>query len=154
MKKYSFRFRTLLNIRSLQQEEAERNFREAIIYLGECIERLDELRDELAALLEEMAEHRKTGLHINYQLLYLDYIKVLFRRIDEQKLAVAEAEKKVEERREELIEAVKRKKMIEKLDMKEYDAYLLELRRWEQSIIDDLSILRHSNEIAANVRLM
>ena len=146
MKRYSYRFESLLNIRGIQEEEAERNFREAVLILTQCIERLEALRAEMKSLLEEIAEQRKSGTEIIVQQLFLDYIKYLNGRIDQHQKLVEEAEEQVEIRRLELVEAIKERKVLESLRIKDLQRYLLELRRWEQKVLDDLSTLRHGNE--------
>ena len=153
MKKYEYRFESLLNIRGIQEEEAERNFREAVRIYAECVQRLDKLRMEMASLLEELGEQRKASADLRIQRLFTDYIKHLNGRIDTETKIVEEANEKVEERRQELVEAIQERKMIENMRTKDYNRYLVELRRWEQNILDDLTILRFGNENAESTRL-
>ena len=52
------------------------------------------------------------------------------------------AEEEVESQRLVLMDRVKDRKTIEELRLRDFDQYLLELRRFEQSVIDDLATLR------------
>lgn len=142
MKKFAYRFQSILNIRELQEEEAARNFRMAMQDLTECLEQLDGFRMEYRSLVNELSENTEKVIDINMRLMYSNYLKVLDKKIENQFFLVQEKEKFVEEKRVELVEAVKEKKILENLKVKDLDKYLLELRRWEQEIIDDLTIQR------------
>ena len=142
MKKFAYRFQNILNIRELQEEEAARNFRMALQDLTECIQQLDDFRMEYRSLVDELSRDKSKVIDINMRLMYNNYLKVLDKKIEEQFYLVQEKEKVVEEKREELQEAVKERKILENLRVKDLEEYMLELRRWEQEIIDDLTIQR------------
>lgn len=150
MKKFAYRFKSLLNIRGIQEEQAEREFREALKKYSEEVEKLDNLRNEAHNLLEEMTEQRKANTDMRIQVLFQDYLRHLWSRIETQKEEIKKAETEMEIRREELIESIKERKMLENLQIKDMDKYLKELNRWEQGIIDDLSTLRFGNELVAH----
>ena len=142
MKRFAFRLETLLRIRGLYQEEAERRFREALMRLALGVDRLEELRAELAATVGELLDLRLRGTVLQIQMLFQDYIVSLRRRIDVQLAAVRAAEIEVERRREELMERMKERKTMDQLKVRDYDRYLVELRRYEQKVVDDLATLR------------
>lgn len=142
MKKFAYRFQNILNIRGLQEEEAARNFRIALQELTDCIQMLDDFRLEYRSLVDELSHNVEKIVNINMRLLYTNYLKVLDKKITAQFFQVQEKEKIVEKKRELLLEAVKEKKILEKLRVKDLEKYMLELRRWEQEIIDDLAIQR------------
>jgi flagellar FliJ protein len=145
LRNFSFRLQTVLNVRELYEEEAERNFREAILNLALAVEALKKLRDDLAHSIEELGKVREQDVNVNIQVLYDDYFRSLRWRIDKQILAVRNAEELVEERRFELQERMKERKTIEQLRIRNYESFLQELRRFEQGVIDDLSVLRSKN---------
>lgn len=142
MKKYSFRLQTLLKIRELYEEQAERDFRIALQDLTSAVEVLDELRSRLAQTTKELNQVRQKRLDVSVHMLYDEYCKWLRERLQQQLLAVAAAEREVERYREVLLEKMKERKAIEKLRMRDYDRYLQELRRFEQGVIDDLGTLQ------------
>ena len=142
MKKYSFRLQTLLSVRELFEEEAERHFGMAMRDLTLAVEELEGLRNELARAVSELGSQPQEEYSINVRMLYDNYFKGMRGRIDKQIGIVRAAEAVVEERRAELLERMKDRKTIEKLRVRDYDQFLLELRRHEQSIIDDLATLR------------
>ena len=142
MKKYSFRLQTLLRVREIHEEEAERFFRLALRALTVAVEELDSLAAEARRINEDLAERRRERLDVEIQQLYDRYIMRLRERIKDQIAAVRLAEQEVESRRLELMERVKDRKTIEELRLRDFDQYLLELRRFEQSVIDDLATLR------------
>jgi len=142
LKSFSFRFQTLLNVRELYEEVAERRFSEAVGELAAAVDALGRFRNEARSAIRALAEQRETDMNINIQLLYDNYIRGMRYRIDNQIRIVETARTHVEERREELMEKMKDRKTIESLQIKDYDRFLLEMRRYEQGVIDDLAILR------------
>ena len=142
MKKFSFRLQTLLRVREIHEEEAERLFRLALRALTVAVEELDALAAEARRINEDLAERRRERLDIEIQQLYDRYITRLRERIKQQIGAVRLAEREVESARLELMERMKDRKTIEELRLRDFDHYLLELRRFEQSVIDDLATLR------------
>jgi len=151
VKKYSFKLQTLLRIREIHEEEAERNFRLAVQELTLAVERLDKLKGEYARLREDLASLQRRGIDVSVQLIYDQYFLRLRQRVSDQLEAVNSAEEEVELRREELIERMKDRKTIEKLRMRDFDRYLAELRRFEQVVIDDLATLHSAGGVEASL---
>ncbi|HUX08836.1 MAG TPA: flagellar export protein FliJ [Acidobacteriota bacterium] len=149
MKKYSFRLQTLMRVRQIFEDEAERLFRIALQQLTIAVEKLDDLRAELVKLNKDLAALRKRCIDVAIQLLYDRYIVRLRERTEEQAKIVAAAEDELERRREELIARIKDRKTVEELRLRDYDRYLQELRRFEQSVIDDIATLRGAGELSA-----
>lgn len=145
MKSFSFRLQTLLTVRELYEEEAERRFSEALRDFTLAVEKLDGLKNDLAGSYGELAAERERRMDLNIQMLYENYIRSLREQIDRQIKVVEESEAAMEERRAELLERMKDRKTIERLRVRDLDRYLQDLRRFEQSIIDDLATLRSDN---------
>lgn len=150
MRKYAFKFESLLNVRNLQEESAEREFKEAMLAYQEELEKLDGYRSQFQQSLEDCAEQQRNGFDIRIQHLYDAYFKRLKTEISQQTETVNKAEAHMEKQREALMEAMKERKVVEKLKVRDYEKYMEELKRWEQSIIDDLSVLRENSEQAAS----
>lgn len=154
MKKYSFKFESLLNVRNIQEEEAERNFQEAVIIYETELQTLEDVKDEFARTLDDLAAQRQTTIDPRIQNLYDIYFTHLKNRISAQTEVVKKADAQMEERREELMEAMKELKVVEKLKIRDFEKYSEELKRWEQAIIDDLTILRQTSELATGRTLI
>lgn len=152
MKKYSFRLQTLMRVRQVFEDEAERLFRIAVQQLTIAVEKLDDLKAELVKLNKDLADLRKRGINVAIQLLYDRYIARLREKTAEQVEIVAAAEVELEERREELLARIKDRKTIEELRLRDYDRYLQELRRYEQSVIDEIATLRGAGELSMALR--
>jgi flagellar export protein FliJ len=152
VKKYSFKLRTLLRVREIFADEAERRFRIAVQLLTAAVELLEDLRLELERLNRDLASLRNLSIDISIQLLYDRYFTRLRERIADQIEAVRLAEEEVELRRAELLEKIKDRKTMEELQMRDYERYLQELRHWEQSVIDDIATLRGGREAEAALK--
>jgi len=150
MKKYAFKLETLLKVRNLREEEAEREFREALIAFQQALEELDGYRKQLEEALQDCAMQQRDGFDIRIQQLYVTYFKRLKQEISDQTEVVNTAETEMEKRREMLLEAMKDRKVVDKLRARDYEAYSEELKRWEQKIIDDLAVLRHNSEMVTS----
>lgn len=152
MKKYEFRFKNILHVRELLEEQAEREFRDAVLAYNAELEKLENLRAEAERLIAELFERRRGRIDVGVEMVFATYFTNLRERTEAQVVAVHEAEQFMEQKRAELIEAMKERKVMEKLRLRDYDAWLLELKRWEQAMIDDLSTLRHGNAQVAELR--
>jgi len=77
-------------------------------------------------------------------LLFGDYLQRLERDIDAQQKRVATAERRVGQKRQALIEAMKKRKIIEKIKEKDRDSHLRALAELERKFIDEAAARSHS----------
>jgi len=142
MRKYKFKLQTLLRTRQIYEEEAERHFRAALRELAIAVENLEQMRFELERAVSDLSELIQHGIDLNIRMLYDDYFRRMRFRISQQTDTVAAARAAAEAARLELVEKMRDRKSIEKLRSRDYEDYIVELRRYEQAIVDDLNILR------------
>lgn len=76
-------------------------------------------------------------------LLYEAYLQRLGRDIDAHQKRVAGAERKVAQKRQALIEAVKKRKMLEKLKEKDQERHRRMLAEHERKFIDEVAARSH-----------
>jgi len=105
-----------------EAEDRENEIKDAITYLGDVIIRAQEGVIDLPRL------------KLKYN--YLDYMK---ERLILQKGVVALRKQELEEARLKLYEAMKEKKILQKLREKKYRQYQYEQNRLEQVLLDDLA---------------
>ncbi len=142
MAKFTFRLESVLRIK-MQREESVKN------ELGKAIQRLEAEKRKLAKLenaLEEIVEefNRKVKKTTVGKLIeFNEYLSLLDSRIKQQKENVNCAAANVDKVREELLQAVKERKILEKLKEKKHDEYLIEQKKLEQKANDEVVSFKH-----------
>ncbi|WP_028323868.1 flagellar export protein FliJ [Desulfatirhabdium butyrativorans] len=100
-----------------------------------CFEKLARLMDEVQSLQEE-------GVTISEQILYCDCIERQKLKIDCLEREIAKMENQVDIKRKELLEAVKKRKMMEKLKENKNFAYIEDMLKMEQKLLDEAAVCR------------
>jgi flagellar FliJ protein len=146
MAKFTFSLEALLNHRLHHEEVIQKE-------LAVCGCRL---RDEKAMLLRIQQDkdkayadiHQKQlrGIAISEHIVYANFLEGLARNMVTQQEKITEAEKQFAQKREELIEAVKKRKTIENLKEKGLAAYSKNLLKMDQDFLDEVAICRFHNE--------
>jgi flagellar FliJ protein len=146
MAKFKFSLEALLNHRLHHEEVVQK---ELAVY--GC-----RVRDEKATLMRIQQEkdkayaeiHQKQlrGIAISEHIVYANFLEGLARNMVTQKEKIIDAEKQFAQKREELIEAVKKRKTIENLKEKGLAAYSKNLLKLDQDFLDEVAICRFHNE--------
>lgn len=140
MPAFRFRFERLLRVKSIREEEWKQEFARASHALREA-----EARRDAAAqrLMEREAELRRVRaeerLPLERMLLLHTYVGRLRQELEELQREVDAASARVEEVRASLAEAMKERKVLEKLKERHRLAYLEELARIEQRELDEVA---------------
>jgi flagellar FliJ protein len=146
MAKFKFTLEALLNHRLHHEEVVQKE-------LAVCGCRV---RDEKAMLLRiqqdkdkayaEIHQKQLRGIAISEHIVYANFLEGLARNMVTQQEKIIEAEKQFAQKREELIEAVKKRKTIENLKEKGLAAYSKNLLKMDQDFLDEVAICRFHNE--------
>ncbi len=138
---FKFRLEAVLRQRQQQLEEAQ-------LALAEAMRREIELRRLLGRLREEKEESRRELRRAEAEGLSADEFLLRRWHLDGLRLKIAQTAKKLEEsvaevhrRRSRLMEAAKRKKMVETLKHKAFSAYQAQERRQERIMLDEFAVL-------------
>lgn len=141
------RYATLLRVR--QRQEELKSF--ALAEVRREIRNLEAQRDEIITLqretLAEAGRRMASHLHADEIQSYYQYERHLARQAVELDARVMELRKLEEQRRLELEEALKSRKMIEKLSEREREALRSTLHRNEQAVLDETA----TNQAAARL---
>jgi len=144
MAKFVFKLQPVLNIK-LQKEESLKN------ELGKAIQKLEfeknrfiEIEEAMNNMAEKFNEKAKK-IRIRKLIEYKEYLVVLDAKKKIQKENVNKAAIYVDKVREELLNAVKERKILERLKEKKFDEFLLEEKKLEQKINDEIVSYNHSD---------
>ncbi len=149
MAKFLFKLQPVLNLKQQQEENKKNELGKAVQMLEAEKHRLAELENSLAAAVEEFNEKtRKTTVHKLIE--FNDYLSVLNSKIKSQKENVNNAASYVDKVREELLTAVKERKILEKLKEKKHDEYLIEQKKLEQKTNDEIVSYNHNESSAGD----
>lgn len=119
---------------------------------GTVQEKLNKEEDRLKYInqykknLENEKSISATKTKVGNLLMYNNYIKDISKKIENQEKLVIETRKELEEAKEEMIIAVKEKKIFEKLKEKEYEKHLYEMEKEEEKQIDSLVSYKMSTQ--------
>jgi flagellar protein FliJ len=141
VKKFRFKLQKVLDIRHMKEEMMKKKFAEALRrYEGEQA-RLSGLSDQLDREKKLEKEKRLQGRVSTVQAgIFADFFKCLQNNIMAQKIQVNQALNNLNQRRMELVNASKERKIIDKLHEKKREEYLLMIDKEEQKFIDEIAI--------------
>jgi len=139
---FRFRFEQVLNVRKLAEERILQEFSEQVRGLERERERLRSIRGEKAAVLAELMRRRDGTLNAGEIGLAFGYLRSLRQREVAQAVLVADRERALEAKRDELTEAMKRRKIMEILRQKKFDQYWKEWTRKESVELNEQGIIR------------
>ena len=139
---FRFRFEQILNVRKLAEEQVLQEFSEQVRGLELEKERLRSIRGEKAAVLAELMRRQEGSLNAGEIGLAFGYIRGLRQREVSQVVLIADREKALEGKREELAEAMKRRKIMEILRQKKFEQYWKEWNHKESVELNEQGIIR------------
>ncbi|MCU0590668.1 MAG: flagellar export protein FliJ [Desulfobacterales bacterium] len=141
---FHFRFETLLNVRRHAEECLQKELSEARQALTDEQSVLRDKKNARRQCLQEQRRKQHRGFRGPDMLLFGNYLQRLERDIDAQQKRVATAERRVGQKRQALIEAMKKRKIIEKIKEKDRDSHLRALAELERKFIDEAAARSHS----------
>jgi len=143
MKKRRFKqLDTVLRYRKLLEDQKNAALAEAVRIHQHELEQLKSIGKLREKYTEELQEKQTKGVSINEVRLYIPYLKSLEQREQTQMEITDKASQKETLARQELIEASKQYKIIEKLRDNSQQEYEEELRIAEQKFLDDIAANR------------
>jgi len=144
MAKFIFTMQNILNIKSQFEEQAKMDFAHARIRLDEEEARLAALYERKQDYIEEGRKLRETKLHVQDIIDNKNAIITIDGYIDIQRLQVKKAEDNLELMRAKLNEAIKERKIYERLREKAFEEFALEENAREAREVDELVSYKHA----------
>lgn len=147
MSRFQFRLESVLNIREKFEDKKKQEYSDALNKLQREVELKEKLVNESISLFSLLRTKMLDSISPREIIFYNNYANYLKVRIAEQEDNIMLAKKRAEEKRQELIEASKQKKMLEKLKEKEWINFLDEENKKEQKIIDEIVSFKSQNRL-------
>jgi flagellar FliJ protein len=147
MAKFIFKLQPVLNLKQQQEDSKKNELGKAIQMLEAEKRRLAGLEDSLTVAVREFNEKTKKTT-VQKLIEFNEYLSLLNSKIKSQKENVNNAALYVDKVREELLQAVKERKILEKLKEKKHDEYLVEQKKLEQKANDEIVSYNHNESSA------
>ena len=137
---------SLLNLRKQKERSALQEVSSAQDKLNYLFSILQDLKKESNSLEAELKEKQKSTVPIHEFRNHSLYIQSMKQKMIEQQDLVMQAQNLLELKRKDVEEAMKDKKIIEKLKLKQYDAWQENFTKIESKLLDELATIRHIRE--------
>lgn len=135
---FEFRLESFLSVKGKIEEQKKLEYGKALNKLEEekqIKKQLIEQKQNLIYTCKEIMEYGIRPQEIQNYNRYIDFIK---KKIRDQDILIDIAEKDAEKKRQELVNAMKERKMLDTLKDKDKVEYLKEQNRKEQKIVDEI----------------
>ncbi|MDY6843855.1 MAG: flagellar export protein FliJ [Thermodesulfobacteriota bacterium] len=140
---FKFQLEAVLNYRKLREEECEKQLGELNRLLHKEKQTLTSYVSSEKGYREELCKKQSYGITAFETQWYLSFFDMLTTKIKGQERIIKSTEKRIEEKRQELVKASQEKKIIEKLKEKKLNQFNKELNRKEQMLFDESGAYRH-----------
>ncbi|HUT03949.1 MAG TPA: flagellar export protein FliJ [bacterium] len=146
MKAFRFRLERVLQLRLQIEEEKRRELSIMLFDLRQLEAKLHSLQNDLDSCKKEMSRDlEQEDLSIARIEVFASYIKRMMSAIDAQRELISELCRKIEAKKNELLEAIKERKAMESVKSKRLAEYHKEYARAEMKFLD---------EVASSARMM
>lgn len=145
MKKFKFRLENVLELRRKTLEDKQLEMAAIQTKLNDANNKLNCLEKTKLQAKNDLENILGAGENIEFIKIknYQDYIVKVDDDISIQHKVIADIENELELKQEEVREALKAKKMLEKLKEKEYKVFLKDFEQRESKELDDIALTRY-----------
>lgn len=140
MKKFSFKFETVLKVKERKEEELKRQLMNII---GRKIEQekiLEDTKQKKAVKVKEKNLENTGSLNVARLIYFEQHLNMLLLKIDQTENKIKDLEKQADIKRKELAEASREKKTFEKLKERDFNAFKHAVLANEQKNLDEIAI--------------
>ena len=137
---YKFSLDPVLKYRKLLEEDLQKDFAVLKRQLFDERERLSNFKEVRNRFSGELQQKQVKSISVSDILLYTDYLQQVTEEIGKQSEKILETEKDVDQKREELVGAMKNRKMIDRLRENELKGHVQELSKKEQDLMNEAAI--------------
>lgn len=139
MKKFRFQLETLLKVTKMNKDQAQ-------VELATATKKLEEAREHLQELLEQMAQGHKDydaltskgTITLGTLMTYNSFFNWKREQIEQQQQHIMKCQADRQHRMQELVKIMNKLKSIEQLKEKRYQQYMAEVLFEEQKLLDEI----------------
>jgi len=134
---FKFKLASVLSLKEKIEDSKKRELGTATLHKERLLSEKLELVEKKEEVLQEIKSHNSEIVDVKSIKAFNVYNIYMEEAIEIKNKEVQEAHKKVEEKREELLEAVKERKILDNLKDIQNEVFMEEEKREEQRILDD-----------------
>lgn len=139
MRRFKFTLETVLRVKRSREEKIQLEFSAILEKKALALRGLAHLERGLEEMVQGQKEQRQGALNAAMIELFESSRLAQTEKIAWQKSALARVEDELEAKRLELVDASRERKVLEKLEEGQYEAYLEKFNREEQAFLDELA---------------
>jgi len=144
---YRFNLQVLLDYRKRIEEGLQIELSQVQRELEKEKQLLTAYQREKRYYEEELVRREEKEIDVSEALLYRDYLRGMRIRIKEQRDVVAKAKGDLDIKQNELLNATKKKKVLEKVKEKEWKRFKENLERKERILIDEVGMRKYQRDM-------
>ncbi len=142
MKRFAFRLETVLrHRRNLEEKERNELFR-LVSMLNQKVEQMKRLQDKSDETIQELTGKKLEEFEHSEIGWFHTYLEHLRREMEKCRSQIAQLEDQIQLQKVALIEASKRKKIIDTLKTRQEKEYFVRVEKEEQKAIDEIVVIR------------
>jgi flagellar FliJ protein len=147
MKKFRFKLQTVLDQRQIKEDQCLAELAKARAEEAAEILKLDGLQKKLEQVCKSIKNALKESLDVSVLERWDNYAEAARDDIKVQELTIEAVKEIVEQKRLELVEAMKGRQVLEALRDKQEQQYLKAMAAEEQASLDEMASLRYARSI-------
>lgn len=145
MAKFIFSMQNILSMKEKIEEQDKAEYSQVMMRFNEEQDKLNELIERQSMAEVELKNTINEVLDVREIREKEDFLEIIKMYVKEQQLIVIACEEEVRQARERLNEAMKERKIYEKLREKAFEEFIQEENKREQKEIDELVSYRYGN---------
>jgi len=142
---FQFEMESVLNYRAQIEEQCQLAFSDAMKRLQVARYVLEDLKKEKNALIRHLIKIQENTLHPDVLQRHFAFIEYLKCKEEKQVAIICKMEEEANAKREDLLEAVKKRKAMETLREKKMAEYIFETAAKDRKELDDFAIIKFGN---------
>lgn len=136
---FKFRLGSIKLLREYKEKQCKEEVGRCLTNLRLAREKKKKLEDRIAQKEEDILLIQEGRLNLPKLIISQEYLRYLHIQLELQKAVVAEKKEELRVNRAKLMEAMKTRKIMVKLEERQYQQYLYLQDKKEQALLDDLA---------------
>ena len=142
-KKFSFSLESVLNVRKMIEQQRERSFSDALKAVNKEQNTLKNIEDIITKKTGEFNSIKNKPVSAQLHTVYQQYLAQLELDVIKQKKVLDEKKQELEHKRRQMIDAMRERKLLDRLKDKDKERYLAKINHWLQIQLDDIAGIRY-----------
>ena len=143
---FKFKLASVLSLKEKIEDSKKRELGAATLHKERLLSEKLELVERREEAVQAVKKHNSKTVDVQSLREFNTYNAYMEQAIELKNKEVQEAQKKVEEKREALLEAVKERKILDNLKEIQNEVFMEEEKRGEQRILDDIVTYRYGKK--------